>query len=99
MHSADRMRDTLDQWNQKYEDAARLGGRDDGDHPDAKKDSEESPVQNNPEETRKNTVLLDIKTRRLVLRAGAMSLARAKIRPITIVDLPADILRKIFDYF
>ncbi|KAF7128516.1 hypothetical protein CNMCM5793_003304 [Aspergillus hiratsukae] len=65
----------------------------------AGKDSEQAPAQNTPEETRKNNVLTDIDTRRLALRAGAMDLSRAKIRPITILDLPADILRQIFDYF
>ncbi|RHZ47420.1 uncharacterized protein CDV56_100478 [Aspergillus thermomutatus] len=72
---------------------------DDEDDTGTEKNSEQVPVQDNPEETRKNTVLHEIDTRRLALRARAMDLSRAKIRPITIVDLPADILRKIFDYF
>jgi hypothetical protein len=76
----------------------------DPEHPDkdgtnAGKDSERAPVQDNPEETRKNTMFDDIDKRRLALRAGAMELSRAKMRPITILDLPADILRQIFDYF
>ncbi|KAF7176380.1 hypothetical protein CNMCM7691_002509 [Aspergillus felis] len=69
------------------------------DDTNAEKDSEQAPVQDNPEEIRKNTVLNDIDTRRIALRAGAMELSRAKIRPMTIVDLPADILLQIFGYF
>ncbi|RHZ53862.1 hypothetical protein CDV55_103398 [Aspergillus turcosus] len=72
---------------------------DDKDDTNAGKDSEQVPGQDNPEETQKNTIFADIDKRRLALRAGAMDLSRAKIRPITIVDLPADILRQIFDYF
>ncbi|GFF70303.1 hypothetical protein IFM60648_03138 [Aspergillus lentulus] len=68
----------------------RKNGKDDN---NAGKDSEDNL------ETRKNTVLRDIDTRRIALRAGAMELSRAKIRPITIVDLPADILLQIFGYF
>ncbi|PKX90737.1 uncharacterized protein P174DRAFT_514751 [Aspergillus novofumigatus IBT 16806] len=63
------------------------------DDTDAGKNSEDNP------ETRKKTVLWDINTRRIALRAGAMKLSRAKIRPYTIVDLPADILLQIFGYF
>ncbi|GFF32158.1 conserved hypothetical protein [Aspergillus udagawae] len=81
-------------------------GRDGPDYPDkeveddinAEKNSEEASVQDNPEETRKNIVLNDIDTRRIALRAGAMELSRAKIRPMTIVDLPAEILLQIFGY-
>ncbi|GIK04011.1 hypothetical protein Aspvir_008086 [Aspergillus viridinutans] len=89
-----------------YEELSRLDaferfisskqGKDDT---NAKKDSEQAPAQDNPEEIRKNTVLNDIDTRRIALRAGAMELSRAKIRPMTIVDLPADILLQIFGYF
>jgi hypothetical protein len=76
-------------------------GKDDPDNPDkdvkddtnAEKDSEDDL------ETRKDTVLRDIDTRRIALRAGAMELSRAKIGPITIVDLPADILLQVFGYF
>jgi hypothetical protein len=82
-------------------------GRDGPDYPDkeveddinAEKDGEEASVRDNLEETRKNIVLNDIRTRRIALRAGAMELSRAKIRPMTIVDLPADILLQIFGYF
>jgi hypothetical protein len=63
------------------------------DDTNAEKDSEDNL------ETRKNTVFRDIDTRRIALRTGAMKLSRAKIRPITVVDLPADILLQIFDYF
>ncbi|EAW19534.1 uncharacterized protein NFIA_026080 [Aspergillus fischeri NRRL 181] len=63
------------------------------DDTNAGKDGEDNP------ETRQKTVLRDINTRRIALRAGAMELSRAKIRPTTIVDLPADILLQIFGYF
>jgi hypothetical protein len=81
-------------------------GKKDRDNPDkgvkndtnAKRDSEETQALDNLE-TRMNTVLRDIDTRRTALQVGAMELSCAKIRPTTIVDLHVDILLQIFGYF
>lgn len=72
---------------------------DSGDDTNAAENSKEVQVQNDPEEARKSSILQDLNTRRIALRARAMELSRAKIRPLTVLDLPVDILCKILDYF